>query len=85
MLAITVKLLPPTNHRGMRLKAFVAGNNSLGSITINRKYANSLEADTRQAAQMLENKLAATYDRPANKMYGYEYVADVWIYTKRVD
>lgn len=85
MLAITVKILTPTNHRGMRLKAYVAGNNSLGSITMNRNYASSLEADTRQAAQLLENKLAATYDRPANKMYGYEYVTDVWIYTKRMD
>lgn len=85
MLAITVKLLSPTNHRGMRLKAYVAGNNSLGSITISRNYANSLETDTKRAAQMMENKLAATYDRPANTMYGYEYVADTWIYTKRMD
>lgn len=85
MLAITVKILHPTTHRGMRLKAYVAGNNSLGSITISRRYANFLAADTKRAAQMLENKIAAEYNRPSNVLYGYEYITDVWIYTKRMD
>ena len=85
MLAITVKLLPPTNHRGMRLKAYVAGNNSMGSITISRNYANSLEADTKQAAQLLENKLASTYDRPAIKCMDmsmsliFGFIQSAWI------
>lgn len=80
MLFITVKYLAPTNHKQSRVKAYVKGNPSLGSITLKRNYVDSAEATAQQAAQRLENKLANASMRGNDKMVGWSYTADEWIF-----
>ena len=83
MLAITVKYLSATNHKPARLKAYVAGNTSFSTIIEARNHADSIDFQVREVAQKLEEKIAAKYNRPANRMYGFEYTPDVWIFHKQ--
>lgn len=85
MLAITVKYISATNSKPCRVKAYVAGNPSFGSITECRNYSDSHIAQIHEIAQKLEKKIAAEFERPANRMYGFEYTPDVWIFHKQFD
>lgn len=80
MLFITVKYLAPTTCTGSRVKAYVKGNPALGSVTLKRNYVDSAEATAQQAAQLLENKLANATMRGNDKMVGWSYTADEWIF-----
>lgn len=53
MQAIQVKYLSATNHRGVRLKAFVNAD----SVTISRDYSLDLAGNEAKAAEMLAQKL----------------------------
>lgn len=80
MLFITVKYLAPTNHKQSRVKAYVKGAPELGSIILKRNYIDSAEATAQQAAQLLENKLANATMRGNDKMVGWSYTSDEWLF-----
>lgn len=80
MLTITVKYLAPTTHKGSRVKAFIKGNPSLGTVTLKRNYMDSAESTAQQAAQALENKIANEYMRGNEKMVGWSYTSDTWLF-----
>ena len=80
MLIVTVKYLAPTTHKGSRVKAYVKGNPSLGSVTLKRNYIDSAESTAQQAAQLLENKIANASMRGNEKMVGFSYTSNEWIF-----
>lgn len=80
MLTITVKYLAPTTHKGSRVKAYVAGCPELGSVTLKRNYMDSAESTAQQAAQQLENRIANEYMRGNEKMVGWAYSSNVWLF-----
>ena len=59
MKAIQVRYLGPTNSRGSRFKAFVAGG---ASVTVPYHYGASTDANARMAAGALMDKLAWAFD-----------------------
>lgn len=85
MLAITVKYLSATNSKPCRIKAYVAGNSSFGSVTECRNYDDSHIAQIHKIAQKLEEKIAGEYNRLPNRMYGFEYTPGLWIFHKQFD
>jgi len=59
MKAIQVRYFGPTNNRGSRFKAFVAGG---ASVTIPYHYGASTDDNARMAADALMNKLCWGFD-----------------------